>query len=259
MGLGDSLYLQSVVRQFLKNGETVMPCSDWPAVFSQLPVTVTRFHRPGVEIVAHYSTRKDQPTDQFEDCCINAGLKLPVEMKLDWKPANRALVERINADGRPIICVQLPRPPMGRKDGYGKELLPDCSTIQKVIDRIGKRAFFVQIGSGRSLYRFRGLGLDLADQTSVTDLLDVASIAGGFLGYVSFMVPLAESFDRPALFVWSRKGLSAPQEYVRRITPQKILHKDSSKWIMDDCTGAEIESAADSLFEQARGCGAVQG
>jgi hypothetical protein len=68
----------------------------------------------------------------------------------------------------------------------------------------------------------------------VRDLLDVASVADGFLGYCSFMVPLAESFSKPALFVWSHRGLRAPQAYVRQITPQKILHRDTSHFVMDD-------------------------
>ena len=81
------------------------------------------------------------------------------------------------------------------------------------IDALKGMAFLIQIGSGEPLFRFTGIDLDLTDQTSVCDVLDLASVADALLGYCSFFVPLAESFRKPALLVWSRAGLKSPQEF----------------------------------------------
>lgn len=250
MGLGDALYVQSVARHLVERGEELKVHTAWPDVFRPLgdKVTLVKFSRTGIHILAHYPTRKRfTHTTQFKDCCLVAGIEETVDLRLDWKPTNHELIGKLQ-QGKPIICVQLPRAPMGRKDGFGAELLPDCAVIQKAIDRLHGRAVIVQIGSGKPLYRFRGVDIDLADKTSVSDLLDVASVASGFLGYCSFIVPLAESLSKPALLAWSRRGLRSGTLYVRQITPGKILHKPSSRYVMDDATNEQINEAADDLL-----------
>lgn len=206
---------------------------------------VVPFTRIGIDILAHYSLRKQhKDTSQFKDCCLQAGISEPVELKLDWVPKNIELIASLQR-GKPIVIVQLPRNPMGRTDGFGKELMPDCRVIQKLINHVKDRATIVQIGAGAPIYRFEGIDIDLANKTSVRDLLDVASAADGFIGYCSFIVPLAESLDKPGLFVWSRKGLNLNQPYIKAITPKKILEKTTSKFLIDDCTDDEIRQAAE--------------
>jgi hypothetical protein len=139
---------------------------------------------------------------------------------------------------------------MGRTDGFGKELLPDCRRIQQAIDMIGDSATKVLIGSGDALYRFSGIDIDLTDRTTVSQVLDLASIADGLLGYVSFFVPLAESFSKPGLFVWSRRGIVAGHPYVRLITPEKTLHRKSSRAVWDDCTDSELSNAVDTFLQR---------
>jgi hypothetical protein len=237
MGLGDALYVQAVARHIVKRGERLKVHTAWPDVFRPLgdKVETAAFTRAGIQYLAHYSLRKGVVgTTQFQDCCITAGIKEPVELRLDWTRTGEALTDRLQSYGKPIVCVQMPRAPMGRTDGFGKELLPDCRVVQRAIDGLKDRALLVQIGHGRSLHEFKGIDVDLSNRTTVCELLDVATVAHGFLGYVSFIVPLAESLDKKALLVWSRKGLKAGHEYVRRITPQKILHKPSSGYAFDD-------------------------
>ncbi len=255
MGLGDSLYLQSVARHLVRKGHRIEACSAWPDVFRPLGdrARVVPFRRDRIDRLAHYSLRKREKTDQFQDCCLQAGIREPVELRLDWTVRNAALAEQILSLRGPVILVQLPRSPMGRTDGYGAELLPDCRSIQVAIDTLKGFASFVQVGSGEPLFRFRGIDLDLVNKTTVCDLLDVAAVASGVLGYVSFAVPLSESLGKPALFVWSRKGLRSRTEYIRTITPHKIFHRESSRFVMDDADRSNIEKAAHALFEQAAG------
>ncbi len=254
-GIGDALYLQSIVRHFVEQGQRIEACSDWPDVFRPLDgkVKVSPFRRDRISKVAHYTSRKTvTATDQFQDCCINAGIRGPVDLRMDWMPVNVDLIERIRRDGRPRVIVQMPREPFGRSDGYGLELLPDCSALQRALDEIRGRALLIQVGSGTSLHRLRGIDLDLSNETSVSDLLDVAWAASGFIGYCSFMVPLAESFSKPALFLWSRRGLNSRNDYLRTITPRKILHRASSHHIIDDCSDREMTEAVDALCQQIR-------
>lgn len=256
MGLGDSLYLQAVCRHLVGLGERLEVCTAWPDVFRPLQgkVSISPFRRDRIGRLAHYSLRRHVPeTDQFRDCCLQAGITAPVDLRLDWDyPVNTDLVSSLRQRGKPIIVVQLPRAPMDRKDGFGAELLPDCSVIQSAIDALADRALVVQIGSGVPLYKFEGVGVDLANRTSVTDVIDVAWAADAFLGYVSFMVPLSESFNKPSLFVWSRQGLRSKYELIRWLTPKKVLHRTSSCVLVDDCSQQQIAEAANALFEQAR-------
>lgn len=246
-GIGDSLYVQAIARHLInRDGNKLKVCSDWPDIFRPLGnmAKVVPFTRLGIDILAHYSLRKKhKETTQFKDCCLQAGINEPVDLKLDWTPHDLDLIASLG--DKPIVLVQMPRNPMGRTDGFGKELMPDCRVIQKIINHVKGRATIVQIGAGAPLFRFEGIDIDLANKTSLRDLLDVASVADGFLGYCSFIVPLAESFDKPGLFVWSRKGLNVNQPYIKAITPQKILEKATSTFLIDDCTDDEIRQAAE--------------
>lgn len=248
-GLGDSLYLQAAVRHLVNRGEPMEVCSDWPDVFRPLgdKVRVVPFRRP-VDINCHYAPRKHVPhTTQFQDICIRAGARGTADLKLDWTPRNNALVEQVRALS-PVLVVPMARQPFNRKDRFGIELLPNCGRIQQGIDRARSHGFkVVQVGQGDKLWDFGGIDLDLAHRTSVSDLIDVAYAADGFLGYVSFAVPLAESLDKPALFVWSRRGAESASEFVRQITPKKILHKPSSRAVFDDCHEVELHRAVDAL------------
>lgn len=247
-GIGDSLYVQAISRHLIKrDGNPLKVCSDWPDIFRPLGkmAKVIPFTRQNINVLAHYSLRKKHTdTTQFQDCCIQAGVKETVDLKIDWVPRNLELIASIPHD-KPIILVQMPRNPMGRTDGFGKELMPDCCVIQKIINYVKPHATIVQIGAGTPIFKFEGIDIDLANKTSVSDLLDVASVADGFIGYVSFIVPLAESFDKKGLFVWSRKGLNVNQPYIKAITPKKILEKKTSKFLIDDCSDDDIRQAAE--------------
>lgn len=259
-GLGDAIYLQSVAKHWVERGHRVEVCSAWPDVFLPLGdrVDVAPFRRDRIDRLAHYAQRRAAVgSTQFEDCCIQAGITETVDLRIDWQPRNVELVERLSSVGRPVIVLQMPRAPFGRTDGFGAEFLPDCRAIQRIIDRVGTCGYFVQIGMGSALYQFSGVDLDLTNQTSVSDVLDVGYAAHGFLGYCSFIIPLAESFSKPVLLVWSRRGLNSPHEVVRQMTPQKILHRASSRYVVDDWPDADITRSADALYEQIRSLAVV--
>lgn len=253
-GLGDAIYLQSIARHFVDEGFCPEVCCDWPDVFRPLAgrVDVVPFRRTQIDRLAHYSRRRGiAGTSQFEDGCIEAGIKCNVDFRLDWS-VTTTLADSWNPARKPIIVVQMPRPPFGRSDGFGMEFLPDCWRIQAAIDHIGKRAYLVQVGTGEPLFTFTGIDLDLTNKTSVCDLLDVATLADAFLGYCSFIVPLAEAQFKPAMLVWSHKGIASRHQVVRQMTPAKVLHRKSSLWVMDDASEKELRDCADALCDAIR-------
>lgn len=252
-GLGDSLYVQAIARHLVRKGERLQVCTSWPDVFSQLDVETIPFRRNGVDIVAHYvQGKQNRDTTQFEDCCLKAKITEPVELKLDWEPVGKVL-----GFEKPLILVALPRQPMDRKDGYGNELLPNCEVIQRAIDQLKVRATLVQVGAGKPKHELHGFDLDLSNKTTVCDLLDMASVADGFLGYCSFFIPLAESFGKPLLSVWSSRGLRSEHLFIRLVRPKKLLHLQSSKYVMDDCQDHELTAAVNEFLEQAGNQGKI--
>lgn len=236
-GLGDAVYMYPIVRHYANLGEQLEVCTRWPDVFRNLPVKIADFSRQNINILAHYARRKgNRDTNQFQDCCIVAGIKEEIPFTLDWKPKNSGLIAKTKESGKPALLVQMPRAPMGRKDGFGASLLPKCGVIQSMIDELKERAYIVQVGGGKCLHEFKGIDLDMANKTSVTDLIDLHHSADAMLGYPSNIIALAEAFDKPLVAVWSRRGLKDGHSYVRQISPRKILSKPTSRHIVDDQT-----------------------
>lgn len=253
-GLGDAIYVAALCRHLIAQGRGPLEaCTHYPGVFAQMPaVTPAIFRRDRIDYLAHYSRRKHYPTTQWQDVCIEAGQGDAVPLRMDWSASMGPGLCRdvaIEAAGRPIVLVQMPRAPMGRTDGFGHELLPDCRTIQRAIDRLRGRCLLVQIGHGRPLHRFTGLDLDLAGRTTIPGLMEIASIAYGVLGYVSYIIPLAEVFGKRGLLIWSRRGLKSSTGYIRQITPAKIIHhKDALLHAHDDCDIATLEAACEDFL-----------
>lgn len=247
--------MQAVCRHLTRSGERLRVATMYPDVFIPLEehVECVEFTRLGIDIVAHYSMRRAMPTRQFQDCCISAGIKDDIDLRLDWKPAGLlGAAVAGEAAGRPIVAVGLPRNPMNRKDGWGDELLPDCRTVQRAIDAAkATGCYLVQVGSGIPRFKFSGIDWDLANKTTVVDLIDVVHVAHAVIGYVSFLVPLAESLGKPGLFIWSRRGLKAAHSHVRLIRPTKILEKATSRAVFDDCSADELSASVRHLLQWA--------
>lgn len=249
-GLGDSIYCRPVAEHFVRAGHRVVVMSNFPDVFTGSGAKVEPFTRLGTNVLAHYTSRKDViGSNQWQDVCHNAQVgDLPLSFK--WEIQNSALVNDLKAmaRGKPIIMVNGGRPPMNRTDGYGYEMLPRREAFDAVLAAL-EGCFTVEVGKGEELYPLTA-DVDLNGRTSPADLLDIASIASGLVGQCSFMIPLAEALDKPLLCVWAAKGLVSKTVYIRQCTPEKILSKPSSRWVMDDWAEQRIKDAA-LLFREA--------
>ena len=101
----------------------------------------------------------------------------------------------------------------------------------------------VRIGRGYQLYPLP-VDLDLNDKTSVSDLLDLGSICDGAVGQCSYIIPLAELFDKRLMIVWASKGLASQDMIIKTVTPEKILSKQTSQYVIDDWDDFDIRHHA---------------
>ncbi len=252
-GLGDAIYVAGVARHFIEKGHPVEVCTGWPDVFRYMDCKVSPFKRTAGTI-AHYVQRKGaKGTSQFDDACIRAGITERIDFQFDWHPTDHDLVANVRDTGLPVIAVSLPRNPMNRADRFGGELLPDCARLQQAIDQLRGRAKIVQVGSGKPRFSLTGLDEDFANRTTVAGLLDIIYAADGLLGYCSFFVPLADALPRPGMFVWSRRGLNSGHSYISQITPEKVLHRKTHEWVIDDCSDTDLNDTVEAFLEQVRG------
>lgn len=242
-GLGDSLYVRPVAQHFVRAGESVAVHSDYPEVFIGSGVAVEPFRRDGVNVLAHYTAGKaNLNTTQWQDICASA--KVPeLPLRFGWAIKNHSLVAdlRARAAGRKLVIVHGGRTPMGRKDGYGAELLPYRHAFDVALDAL-TGCYTVLVGNAPQIYPLRA-DLNLNGTTSVSDLLDIGSTCDGIVAQCSFCVPLAEVFDKPLLAIWSARGMApGVPAYIRAVTPKKILSKPTSRYVMDD--SADIRAHA---------------
>lgn len=242
-GLGDSLYLRPIVDHFLLHGDRVQVMSNYSDIFIGSKAEVEPFGRKNINVVAHYSWAKNnQATNQWQDICANARLPRVLPLRINWRVRNEALIEKLRAEAgdREIVLVHGGRIPMGRTDGFGKEILPAQEAFNFVLKKL-KHCYTVRIGEQREqLYEVQTNRRLLG--TSVSDLLDVAVSCKALVGQCSFIVPLAEVFDKPLLTIWANSGLHSSTAFVRLITPRKVLSKSSSWYVQDNWAPERIDA-----------------
>lgn len=243
-GLGDSIYVRPIVDHFVRSGARVTVLSDFPDVFIGSGAEVQPFARDRIQVLAHYVAGKDNPaTNQWQDICRSA--RAECDLAIRWpvqSPARLAAVQSL-AGTRPIVLVHGGRAPMGRKDGFGMEMMPDRAAFDLVLAEM-PGCFLVGIGGLDGEKYEIPVDLDLRGKTSVADLLDLATACAAVVAQCSFAVPLAEVFDKPLLAVWAAPGMQSPTPYVRTITPAKILSKPTSTHVVDDWAPIQIQEVA---------------
>lgn len=242
-GLGDTIYLRPIVESLIADGERVCVLTDYPDVFIGTGAETEIFGRNDINVLGHYvNGKQDTRTTQWDDICKSAGIRVPLQFS--WTPRNERLIASVKAKagGAPIVLVHGGRVPMARKDKFGAELLPQRAAFDATLDGLVD-CFTVCIGNAEQLYPLR-VNLELNGSTSVPDLFDLAVICDGIVAQCSFAVPLAEVFDKPLLVIWAAHGMQQNMHpYVRAITPQKILSKPTSHFVVDDWDETNIQKA----------------
>lgn len=233
-GLGDSLYMRPVVDYFAHQGPAVA-LSDYPDIFIGSGAKVEPFRRYAYDVAAHYVAGKNNPkTNQWQDVCQTAGIE-EIAFRMGWSVRNGDLVStlRRQAGSRPFVLVHGGREPMGRADGFAREMLPRREAMDATLSGLADY-FLIGIGGGQQVHYPLKVDADLSGKTSVSDLLDLAFVCHGAVGQCSYLVPLAEIFDKPLLIVWAGAGLSSASAYIKTIRPSKVFCKSTSSYVVDD-------------------------
>jgi hypothetical protein len=252
-GLGDAIYVRAVAEHFMREGYRVSVWSGHRDVFIGAGVQVQPFNRSGADVVAHYVGGKDRAgTTQWQDVCLQAGVPLATPLRFDWQVQNPQLLYREvpKAKGRPLVLVHGGRMPMDRKDGFGREMLPNQRAFAAVLAELRELGcWLVQVGKAEQMYQL-DVDVNLNGQTTVAELIDLASACDAVVAQCSFMVPLAEALDKPLLAVWAAAGLASSEPFIAKTTPQKVLSGPHDRFVMDDLPGRYLEREARAFWIQ---------
>lgn len=251
-GLGDSIYLRPIAEYLLARGNNVTALTKFPEVFIGSGVNVDSFNKSSANLIAHYVThRQRQTTTQYQDMLDAAGIAAKVPLRFAWNVRNAKLVAglRKEARGRRLVLVHGGRAPFGRTDGFGMRLMPQQSGFEMVLAALGD-CFTVRVGNAPHEYALP-VSRDLNGETTVSDVLDLGVSCDGVVGQCSFAIPLAEVFVKPFLGVWSARGLRGDYltDVVRTMTPQKMLTRPTSRYVVDDWPADQVRDVARQMFE----------
>lgn len=258
---GDSLFLQPLARYYLGLGLKVRVATDFPLIFqriidSGLPLETVPWNTANVNTV-HYAERRHlQHTSQWEDIHLSVHLPfgtIPYKLVHAWHDSWIA-----PTGGRQICVIGHPYFPLRHKSN-DLDLMPDYTVNQAIIHEYQDRVFFVQVGSSdRSpQFRYDGIALDLS-QPNFTDtalLFNVVQQADLVLCQIGHLLHLAEGLDKPAMVLFSHKGLkkSVKRERhtggmsVRYFTPKKIIWKPTTRWCQDHTPEVALKIFGDLL------------
>lgn len=248
-GLGDAIYLRAIVLHLIERRERVVVFTQWPDLFSDLPVEVKPLTcRTGDEDLRHAKPclhcriAAVGHLDAFSMACLQAGITEPVRLRMDWVPRNRALVERVRraAAGRPILAFQ----PLKRATTLSQALeRPDRAAYARFIAR-EVDCFRVKLGHPRYTQDsgHPACDLDLFGALSVTDALDVLAISARAFGEPCYVTIAAEAMGKPFTCMFSRRGVDSGHRYASNLKPSRTFHGDLGRAVFDD----EVEAACAS-------------
>lgn len=237
-GLGDNIYLQSVARYYFEQGLRPVICTDYPDVFfplRQYAPVIEKFSKKNATAVHYTRGKKNKRTNQFQDCCDSVGIP-HIVLNLGWEITDKALVANVRAaaKGKPVMIVQMPRPPMDRTDGFGSELAPDYAKMDEILkEAVAAGWFTVQIGKGKPSYELQHLCLAMQNRTTIRQLLDLICDCDAAIGQVSFLAPACQGMNKPVLLLFSQAGLDSREPFISCITPTKIKVKETDFCLLD--------------------------
>lgn len=85
----------------------------------------------------------------------------------------------------------------------------------------------IKVGHPSAAEEFRGAPceLDLFGKTTVTQMIDLATIGDLFFSQVCFIPTLAETLGKRSAVMFTRRQLSAGSNKVRSLRPEVFLHR----------------------------------
>lgn len=241
-GLGDAIYLRAIVLHLLARGETVKIFTPWGEVFSDLPVIIAAADEFSDDDDLHHAMAclhcrvpAIMSLGRFRLTCLQARITEPVDLKIDWKVRNAALVSHVRnqANGRAILLYQ---PQKISKNSDQELTRPRRDSFDHQVGNLDS-FFRIKIG-GPTFVSDTGLPceLDLFGKTSVSDVFDIATTSNLIFGEASCFLPsLAEALDKPFVCMFSRRAMEAvSRKRVWSMRPEFLIHKNSLATVVFD-------------------------
>lgn len=241
-GLGDALYVRAVARHLLfKEGKEVIVYTRWADIFSDLPLTVKPLDaRTGAEDLHHVvycsHCRVQQPAslDFFTLACRQAGIMDEVHLFIDWKIRNQPLVDSIQeaAKGRRVFVYQSPKKAVNAEQ---EAMRPNRAAFNRYVANHND-CFRVRLGHPSAVEDDQSAPheMDLFGKISVTDALDVGSIAHLLFSDPSFITVMAESMGKRFTAMLSRRAETFPNVRARNATADRLFHNKNLLTVVYD-------------------------
>ncbi len=234
-GLGDAIYLRSIVLHLLARGEQVKVFTVWPDVFDDLPVEIIGANDYVYDDDLHHAMAclhcrvpAIMALDRFRLTCLQAQVLGSVELTMAWRAKiDSVVVKQVKekAAGKPVLLYQ---PRKISKDDDQELTRPLRAAFNRYLATRGD-CFRVKIGSPSFVHDDRDLAcdLDLFGKTSIKDVFDIASVSDLIFGEASCFLPnLAEALDKPFVCMFSRRAtMSIHRKRVWSMRPEFLIHK----------------------------------
>lgn len=232
-GLGDAIHVRAIVLHLFSLGENVTVFTRWPDVFADLdgliilPVEEAGAHRETFSARTCFQclVPSVRELSQFRGACLQVGIYDPIDLDIRWRARNAALLQKTlqEAGGRPVLLFQ-PLKRAGNADE--EERRPDRGAFRRLVANHPGH-FKIKVGHPDFAEDDAGLAadLDLFGRTSISEAIDLATIADVICAEPSFLGILAQAFDKRFTCIFSARALRSGVKKVAGVTPTRIFHR----------------------------------
>jgi hypothetical protein len=226
-GLGDAFYMYPVLKYFLEQGEKVEILTKYPDVYTPLikkGLIITPRHDKQPTVECRYAPRYPiQTTTTYQDTLILAGIteKLPFEFEFESEH------EFDFKTDKKICVIRKPTMPM-RGKALGELLIPDCTILQRIIDKFKNEIFFILAGNAEGdkfNFPLKGIDVDLTQKLTLPDLFQLVNQSDLTLTQCGFFIPLCETLNKKCFILFADKGMKSRYKFFPHITPKKVINK----------------------------------
>jgi hypothetical protein len=210
-GFGDSIYIEPLVRNEAEK-ESIELYTKFPDVFAHLKnVKCLPFNRAAKvdKTFSYLDGKPDKNTTQIQDL----GYSRPEQFKLDYKP----------------ICVLAA--------GYEgmltrNEFTPNKEVMQQIINDLKAAGFEILHITNKAIDKYEGV----TEIESQNYFQTVCMFQGADLIVCQqgWGVALAEGLNKDCLVVFADKIRKSNLEFIRQITPKKVICKNTTRFVWDN-------------------------
>ena len=222
-GFGDSICLYPIINYLSKNIE-VITYTDFPEVYRDLNIKTEKYDNHKEINAGYLNLKNNQKTTQYEDICKTIGLdcsKIPFVINNNKKKEKICLFRKIYT----------PLSGMKKKLEAASFLMPKKESYYKLIDKIKPYYKCFQFGNenDNKFDNIENINLK-KDFNELVSLIGRASLVVTQVGHT---LHLSEALGVKTHVIFSKKGLSCSNQFVKTITPKKVLFTKYSSWEID--------------------------